>query len=406
MEIPRRRLLLSSMLVDTLGSGLLGPFELLYGHAVTGLSLGAAGAALSAGTAAGIAAGPCAGAVVDRVGAARVVQTANLAAAAGCGLLLVVHGPYAFGAAVFVLSGATRSFWAAFSPLVSSLAPPGERRTWFGRIRSLRYAGIAGGQALAGAVLLLGQREGLRVLVAGDGLSYLLALGLLGAAVAGTTKREAPAASGGGDSGTYRAALVDRRNAVLVALNVVATLMITTPLLAMPVLVIQQLGLHTWLPGLLGALNTLAVVVPAFFAGRLLRNRPSPRILAAAALFWASGCGTYAVAAGTGQLAYLLLAAGIILLGFGEAAYAPTADALPLELAPPHLAGRYTALHQLAWGVSGALAPILAASLLSHGRSILWLTFAAMALALAAAYGVIAARGPAGPGDGALGSVA
>jgi MFS family permease len=379
------------MLVDTLGSGLLGPFELLYGHVVTGLSLGTAGGALSAGTAAGIAAGPVAGAAVDRVGAARVVQAANLAAAAGCGLLLVVHGPYAFSAAVFVLSGATRGFWAAFAPLVSSLAPAGERRSWFGRIRSLRYAGITGGQALAGAVLLLGQRDGLRALVAGDGVSYLLALALLGAAVSGATTAVSSAGAEPPPSGSYRDALADRRNVLLAALNVVATLIITAPLLAMPVLVIQQLRLHTWLPGLLGALNTLAIVVPAFFAGRLLRNRLSLRVLAAAAALWALGCGTYA-AAGTGHLEYLLLAAGMILLGFGEAAYAPTADALPLELAPPHLAGRYTAVHQLAWGISGAVAPVAAALLLSHGRSTFWLIFAALALALAAAYSAIADR--------------
>lgn len=394
MELSRRRLLLTSMLVDTLGSGLLGPFELLFGHAVTGLSLGAAGAALSVGTGAGIAAGPCAGAAVDRVGAARVVQAANLAGAAGCGLLLLAHGPYAFAAAVFVLSGATRTFWAAFGPLTASIAPAGEMRSWFGRIRSLRYAGITGGQALAGAVLLLGRREGLRALVAGDGLSYLLALALLTTAI----RRGAVHARAAGDArdgGSYREALADRRNVLLAALNVVATLIITAPLLAMPVLVIQQLHLHTWLPGVLGALNTLAVVIPAFFAGRLLRNRPSLQVLARAAALWAGGCATYAIAAETGQAEYVLLAAGMILLGFGEAAYAPTADALALELAPPHLGGRYTAVHQLAWGISGALAPIIAAALLNHGRGALWLVFTAMALALAAAYtGVAIASRP------------
>jgi MFS family permease len=241
-------------------------------------------------------------------------------------------------------------------------------------------------------VLLLGQRDGLRALVAGDGLSYLLALALLGAAVSGTTAADSSVGAEPPAGGSYRAALADRRNVLLAALNVVATLIITAPLLAMPVLVIQQLRLHTWLPGLLGALNTLAIVVPAFFAGRLLRNRLSLRVLAAAAVLWALGCGTYAAAAGTGHLEYLLLAAGMILLGFGEAAYAPTADALPLEHAPPHLAGRYTAVHQLAWGISGSLAPVLAALLLSHGRSTFWLVFAALALALAAAYSAIADR--------------
>lgn len=59
------------------------------------------------------------------------------------------------------------------------------------------------------------------------------------------------------------------------------------------------------------------------------------------------------------------------ILGFGEAAYAPTADSLPLELAPPGLDARYTAVHQLAWGISGAIAPSLAAALLVAGRATL-----------------------------------
>jgi MFS family permease len=76
----------------------------------------------------------------------------------------------------------------------------------------------------------------------------------------------------------------------------------------------------------------------------------------------------------------------MITLGLGEAAYAPTADALPLDLAPPNLSGRYTALHQLAWGISGAIAPTLCAVLVRHGRFSLWVTLGLLSLGLATAY--------------------
>src|SRR2546423_15209638 len=80
----RRRLLVAAMLVDTLGGGLLAPFELICALKIAGLSLTSAGVILSVAAAAGIAAGPVAGAAVDRIGPVRVVAVANGLGVAGC----------------------------------------------------------------------------------------------------------------------------------------------------------------------------------------------------------------------------------------------------------------------------------------------------------------------------------
>jgi hypothetical protein len=61
----------------------------------------------------------------------------------------------------------------------------------------------------------------------------------------------------------------------LAAMNVIATLLVTAPLLAMPILVIDQLHFAAWLPALLGALNTVAIAVPTFLVARLLGGRSS-----------------------------------------------------------------------------------------------------------------------------------
>ena len=142
-------------------------------------------------------------------------------------------------------------------------------------------------------------------------------------------------------------------------MNVIATPLITAPLLAMPILVIDQLHFAVSLPALLGALNTMAIAAPTFFVARLLGRRPGLTALVVAAVMWAAGCVAYAVAS-LDVLAVALLPLGIVALGLGEAAYAPSADSLPLELAPAGLSGRYTAVHQLGWGVSAAIAPVLA----------------------------------------------
>src|ERR671932_1382011 len=88
-ERRRRRLLIAAMLIDTLGGGLLAPFELVYALKVAALSLTSAGVILSVAAAAGIAVGPTGGAAVDRIGPARVVAVANGLGVAGCMTLLL-----------------------------------------------------------------------------------------------------------------------------------------------------------------------------------------------------------------------------------------------------------------------------------------------------------------------------
>jgi MFS family permease len=101
-------------------------------------------------------------------------------------------------------------------------------------------------------------------------------------------------------------------------------------------------------------------------------------------------------------LGYVALVVGVLLLGLGEAFYAPTADALPAALAPLDLRGRYAALHQMAWGISEAIAPTLAAATLAAGNSLPWLTLAAIGVGLAVAYRMI--ESPVRGRDGVAGS--
>ena len=382
----RTRFFIAAMLIDSLGSGLLGPFLLFYGHAVARIDLGSAGVALALAAGLAIPLGPLAGAFVDRLGGGRVAIAANLVSALGCALLLAAHDPLSFGISSFILAAGTRMFWSAFAPLVLAAAS-GSQRVWFGRIHGLRYTGIAAGQMLASAIFLLGEVRGMRAVVVADAFSYVLASGFLWMAIRGMRTGRSPADAI--QRKGYRAVLTDRGNVALAAMNVIATLLVTAPLLAMPILVIDQLHFAVWLPALLGALNTVAIAVPTFFVARLLGRRPSLTALVLASVMWAAGCLAYAIAS-LDVLAVALLPLGIVALGLGEAAYAPSADSLPLELAPAGLSGRYTAVHQLGWGISAAIAPVLAGALLAAGRPYLWVVLGAASLALALGY--VAAR--------------
>ena len=389
MNTDGRKLLIGAMFVDTLGGGLLTPFELVYALKIAHLSLATAGVVLSVAAAAGIAVGPVAGAAVDRLGPVRVVAVANLLGVAGCLSLLLWTDGFGYGVGAFFLSANMRTFWAAFTPLVASIATPAELEKWFGRLRGARYVGIVAGEGLSGLFFVAGLRTGLRLLVIANGVSFIVALALV---LAAARVRSAAAVSHSVEDGPrrgYRPVLADRVNVALAALNVLATLLLIAPVLMLPVFILDRLQLPTWLPGALAALLTATAAIGLLFGARLVRGRRRLRNLEIAAVLWAGGCAVFLLAPVTVALAYAALVGGVLLLGVGEAFYAPTADALPAALAPLDLRGRYAALHQMAWGISEAIAPTLGAAALAAGNAVLWLTLAAIAFACAAAYRLI-----------------
>ena len=201
--------------------------------------------------------------------------------------------------------------------------------------------------------------------------------------------------------GGYREVLRDRVNLALATLNVAATLLLTAPILVLPVFIIDRLHLPTWLPGVLAAFLTATAAGGLLLGARLVRGRRRLRNLEIAATLWTLGCAAFLLAPAGAVIAYGALFTGALLLGLGEALYAPTADALPAALAPVALRGRYAAVHQMAWGISEAIAPTLGAATLAAGNAALWLTLAALASAAALSYRAL--ERPASGRDGTAG---
>jgi hypothetical protein len=294
-----------------------------------------------------------------------------------------------------------RVFWAAFTPLVASIAAADELERWFGRLRAARYVGIVAGEGLSGIFLVGGVAAGLRLLVIANGLSFLVALALVVAALpAGGPVTDRGHEEEEPRSG-YSRALADRVNVAAAALNVPATLLLIAPILVLPVFVLERLKLPAWLPGVLAALLSATAAIGLLFGSRLLYGRRRLRNLEIAAVLWAVACAVFLLAPLTIALAYCALVLGVLLLGLGEAFYAPTADALPAALAPRALRGRYAALHQMAWGISESIAPTLGALTLAVGNAALWLTLAGTAAVTAFLYRVL--EKPTGRRDGIAG---
>lgn len=381
---PRRGRLATAMVIDSFGTGLFGPFGLLYASVVVGLSLATAGLALAAVGLTALALGPVAGALVDRLSAGRVAAAGNVLASLGAATLLVARNLPMFAVGAFLGTVAMRVFWAAFAPLVGDAVPAPSRERWFGLLRASRYAGMAAGGLLASVALLLGQHRGLLAMVAIDGTSHAVAAALIARA---RIVPSGPRRTACGPKPSYRTALQDRTNILLIGLSVMATLLITAPAIAMPVYVLSLLDQPVWVPGLLAGTGTAALAIGVTLAHRITAGRSRLRVLSIASVVCTVGALAYAVAADVvpeAVLATLLVA--VVAIGLGEALYGPTSDTLPLAIAPPGMAGRYAALHQVAWGVSGALAPLMVGSLMSTSPKLLWFVLAAVGAATAGTY--------------------
>jgi MFS family permease len=379
---PRLRLLAVAMTVDALGSGLFGPFGLLYGHEVAGLSLARTGTVLGVAATVALACGPMAGALADRIGAARVVIIANVVAVLGGLLLLTARDVWSFALASILGVAAVRMFWSAFAPLIGALTGDHAER-WLGLLRSARLAGVMLGGFAASGVLLLGRQQGLLLMLAVDTATYALAAVLTALATAGTHRPSVTARPAATARGSYRTVLRDRVLLRLTLLNTVCTLLASTPIIAMPVYLIETAGGPAWLPGLAAGLLTGTVAAAMTRTPLLTRGTGRLRVLGLAALLWAVGC-LLLLPAPLAVVPVTLTAT--VVLGLAQSFYEPTADAVALALAPVHLTGRYTAVYQLAWGVSAALSPVLAGVLLSAAPSLLWVTLAVLALLTAIAY--------------------
>lgn len=379
------RCLIAAMVIDCLGSGLFGPFVLLFGNVVVGLSLPSAGAGIAVAGTVALALGPPAGAALDHFGPGRLLVIANLFAAVGDLALLAAHGIVTFTLASLLELAAARVFWAGFGPLVGRLVEESEQERWFGKLRGIRYVGLALGGALASLVLTLGERRGLRLMLIIDAVTFVVAAALTAAA----TRSIGPSPDARRhqrDKEGYAAVLADRGNTALALLNVSCTLSIVAPVIALPVYILGSLHGERWLPGAVAAATTVALAVAVTVSHRITRGRSRLTVLAAANVLWAvSSCALAGAASGARlRVAMLFGAAGV--MGLAEGTYAPTADVVPLVLAEPHLTGRYAALHQMGWGVSNTVAPLLVGVLLARGPLVLWVVLGVLALLTALGY--------------------
>ena len=388
--------LLGAAAVDSVGSGLVLAFIVVYFVRTTSVSLPSVGGAL---TLARLLASPTAvavGPLIDRFGARRVAASGNAVSAVGYAGFLAAHQVWAIVLVAWLAQIGAVAYWTSSTGLVVLAAAPEQRPRWFAVLGSLRNIGLGFGGAVGAFLIGAGGVTGLRVVVVANALSYVVACLLLTAWQPSSAASAASAASGPSAAsapsqdaaravveprGGYRTVLRDRRYLLLIGVNIAFVFSALVLSLLLTVFVTDSLHRPAWIGGLLLTANTVQVSLsqPAVTA-RLERIRPC-RVIAAGAVINALACTVFAlVDLGSGWTVVAGLALGIVLYSLAETVATPFQEELSVSLAADGLGGRYLAVYQLSWTFGQTAAPGLFAVLLTAGPSWPWLFLTALSL--------------------------
>ena len=367
---PNRRFVVA-IAVDAVGSGVFLPVSILYFLATTSLSLTRIGLALSLAAAIQLPLGPLVGGLVDRIGPKRVLLAANLLEAVGfVGYIVAGSFRSVLVAAAIVQLGQT-AFWGSFSPVVATIAAPGERERWFGFLGALRNASFAVGGLVAALAITIGTISAYTAVVVVNAASYVVAFVLI-LFVHSPHKAPARAGPAGGPAG-WNQVLHDRGYLALVVTNYTYATSAMALNVAIPVYVTQSLGLPGWVAGAVFTINTLMIGLGQGLVVNAMEGFVRADLIALGCLLAATSYVVLLSASWTAVwLGVVVVLVGAVFYTGGELVAGPVLTALSTDAAPAALRGRYVSLYQMSWTISMTIAPVALTWLIQQGAAALW----------------------------------
>jgi len=370
-------LLQAGGVVNSFGNGVVLPFIVIYFHDVRGFGLGTAGLAVAIASAAQLVAGIAAGPIVDRIGPRPTLAAGLVVQAVGYGLLPLVRHPWQGFLLMAVEGAGAAGFWPSQSTLVSRLTPATRRHAAFAQQRLTMNLGIGLGGLVGGFIAHVRDPHTFTVLFTLDAvtfLGYVVVMAIVHDPGVTVDDGTAPA--------SYGAVLRHKTFVGLWTLNFLFVTAGYSLLNLLPQFARDHSHVSEREIGLVFAVNTAVIVIVQLPLSHAIEGRRRMRALALMPMLWAVAWllvdGTGAWLDATAAFAAFAVAAG--LLGAGECFHGPAHQALVADIAPPHLRGRYFAVHSLSWGLAGTVGPAIAGFVLAWKPFALWPAAAAVCL--------------------------
>ena len=360
-DLPREgRLLLSIVVLEFLGTGLVLPFHVVYLHEVRGIPLSDVGLLLALPPLLGLLIVGPGGAAIDRLGA-RAVVLATL------GMLIVGDAILAFAAEPWLaavglsLNGAAFGLsWPAFQSLIAAVVPSHLRQRYFGVNFTLLNLGIGIGGVIGGLFVDVDDVVTFQAIYLADALSYVPAVVLLLGPLRGVAGRSEPVTDEAEGRIGYLAVLRSPAMGSLMVLSFVSSYVGYSQLNAgMPAYARVVGEISTRALGFAFAANTIVIVLLQLVVLHRIEGRRRTRVIAVMGVMWSLSwlcLGLSGLVPGTLGATVLVVACASV-FALGETLLQPTIPALVNDLAPDHLRGRYNAVSTGAFQLAAVIAP-------------------------------------------------
>ena len=367
-------------LVNAFGNGVVLPFLLIYLHNVRGIPFGLAGSAAAVQSAAALASSFLGGTLSDRIGPKRVLLGALVVMTVAFALMpLIRTAGEAF--AVYTLWGVgSGSFWPSQSALLAGLTPPARRAPAYALQRLAMNVGVALGGVVAGLIASVARPGTFTVLFAIDCVTFVGYMVVL-------ARVRAPDLHEGHLGGNWRGVFRDRVFTAYTLLNAAfMTAAISLVVELLPAFGKNIAHISEKEVGIVFALDAVGVVVFQLPVVKLSEGRRRMRGFALMGALWAASLvAVWAAGEWTrATTAFGILAAAMLVFAVGECLHGAIHAPLSVDLAPPHLTGRYLAAASISWQIGWILGPAAGGFFLQHRPLLLWPIAAGVNLACAA----------------------
>lgn len=347
------------MLVSSVGSSLIWPFQLIYVSKTLGLHLSTVATLITLSAAMGLAVSFVGGSIADKLGRKPVMLMAQLSHALAYILMSFASSYIGFLIPMTIMSIAMPFYSVGSDAMMADLLPPEQRTEGYSILRMVHNAGIAIGPAIGGFIVSGSYTLAFYLAAGCMGIYSLMLLGLVKETLDRTQAKSPKAESD--RLGGYGRVLKDRFFTIWVfvlAIGMIAPLMMWT-LLA--VYTKQNFNLPEYLYSWIPITNALMCVFVQYAVTHVSRRfRPLPVI--------AVGMLVYAV--GVGSVGWMTVFPGFIasmvVMTFGELILVPTGTTYVANRAPADLRGRYMSMYWMTWGLSRAAAPMIGGLLNDH----------------------------------------
>ena len=368
-DLPREgKLLLSVVVFEFIGTGLVLPFWVVYLHEVRSFSLSTTGLVLGIQPLAGLLAVGPGGAIIDRMGARRVLVAALLFAIFG-EVVMAFAATVPVAALGMALSGlAFGVSWPASQTMIANVVPSAIRQRYFGVNFSLLNLGIGLGGLIGGAWLAVDQTWTFQAIYLADAVTFLPSLFLLLVPlrhIAGRPEHDHDDVATPSYAEVLRLPGIPTLTLLTFLASFVAYAQLNTgmPAYARVVSEVSTQGL-----GIAFACNTLVIVVLQLVVLQRIEGRRRTRVMVVMALIWAFAwllMGASGLVPGT-LGATVLIAACASVFALGETLLQPTMPAMTNDLTTDRLRGRTNALTSGAFQLPMVLAPPVSGWLIGH----------------------------------------